>query len=221
MKHLLLILGGIFLTTTVIAQTVGDTHLDGLVLITSKQSEDMDGVKGSPYLEEEFKRGTFAVEGKEPIGVFLRFDVSKDQMEIKTDLEAEEVYKLPMSRDAEYQLGGKIFRYGEILVDGKRIAGHFIEHYGGDSYRLLEKPVIDFTDAVKATTGYDEDQPARIEIDREYFIVDAKGNAKRVEIKHRDIKKAFEDDQSRDYLSDNKIRDLEDLKDFVEFLDQQ
>lgn len=198
-----------------------DSGNHGLMRISVKESDRMNDVKGSPYLNESFQAGTAKVKDKEPLNVFLRFNVAQDQIEIKLDSRSEEVYLLPRNGNSIYEIGDQTIVFDEFVSEGNRISGYFIEHFDGDQFRLLEKPVATLTEAVKAKTGYDKDRPAEINIEEEFFILTEDGKAQNVRIKQKDLKKAFDSEGARKYLGDNKIRSVQDLKAFVAFLDKQ
>lgn len=181
----------------------------------------MDAIEGSPYLNENFQAGIAKVEGKEPLSVFLRYNVPQDQMEIKLDLQSAEVYELPKNNKTHYKVGSQTFVFDMLKFEGSVIGGYFIELYSGEKFRLLEKPIATLTEAIKAKTGYDKDRPAQIKLEEEYFVVKEDGQVLNVRLKHKDIKNAFDSEPSKEYLSDNKIRSEEDLKSFISWLDKQ
>ena len=192
-----------------------------LMLIPVKVNAAMERLDGSPYFNEDFVMGTVTLEGKDPLKVFVRYDAHQEQMEIKTDLQGEQVYSLPKKKSTIYEIGAKKFILDEIFHDNSRITGYFIEHYNGENFRLLEKPVVKVTEAIKARTGYDKDIPAKIVIEEEFYVLDDQGQIHNVRLKHRDIKKTFDSGNAQEYLSDNKIRSEEDFIAFVSYLDKQ
>lgn len=190
------------------------------MLIKTKRSSTLSKIEGTPFLNDEFQRGEIIIEGKEPIDAFMRYDVNNEIIEIKLDPSNEEVFYMEPNLKAEFRFGGNVYNIHEITIDGGKISGIFIEHYTGDNYSFLEKPTIEIIPAEKARTGYDEDEPAKIKIESKFFIIDDRGEVKEVEVKHRDIRKAFDWGKAKDYLKDNRIRNIEDLKVFVSFLDE-
>lgn len=220
-KQFFILLGVLAMFDSIGQVQLQDGINQNLMLISTKESDRMKTLEGSPFLQEEFNYGTATVEGKQPLNVFLRYNVHQDQIEIKTDVQSEEVYLLPKKESTVYQIGSDTFVLDEFVFNGERISGYFIEHYKGKNFRLLEKSYATVTEAVKAKTGYDRDRPARIEIDEEFFVVNDQGAIKKVRVKHRDIKKAYDSDRAKEYLSDNRIRSKEDLISFVSFLDEQ
>ena len=221
MKNILFIILGLFCSVQGYNQVLTDSGNHGLMLITTKENDKLNDLEGSPYLEEEFVPGSAMVSGKEPLNVFLRYNVYKEQVEIKLDPRSEEIYILPMNTLASYKMGSDMLILETIVLNGEKIFGYFFEHYDGENYRLLEKPKVTLTEAVKAKTGYEKDRPARLKIEEEYYVIKENGQVLNVPLKHRDIKKTFDSENSKEYLSDNKIRSEEDLISFITWLDKQ
>lgn len=208
-----------FFTIDVWAQ-IHDGGNHGLMTVTLKKNENMNAVQGSPYLNEEFQRGTAVVDEKEPLNVFLRYDVSREIFEIKTEISSNEILMLPPNLKTEYHVAGDKFIYDNIRFEGKNINGYFKEHYSGKQFRLLEKPTVTITEPVEAKTGYEKDRPARIVIGEEFFVISNDGQVKNVSLKQRDVKKMFPSNIAKKYLKENKVRSIEDLAAFVAYLDK-
>ena len=223
MKKYFLIPALLFAFIGVEAQVqINDSGNHSLMLITTKKNPALSKVDGSPFLYDDFRMGTAMMEGKEPLNVYVRYDVSTEQMEIKTDLKSEDIYVLPAGQHATYKVGKNTFKYGTINYEGNSILGYFVEHYDGDNYKLVTKHRAEVSEAVKAKTGYDRDIPARIKIEEDFYIVDKKtGSAYKVRAKNRDLDDFFTSPEAKKYLSDNKVRSTEDLVYFVAFLDKQ
>jgi hypothetical protein len=219
MKRYFLILLIFFVGRQGFGQVINDSGNHSLMLLTTKENARMNSVEGSPYLHEEFRYGTATIQGKEPLKVFMRYNVDQEQIEIKTDIKSEDIYVLPKDEKTLYEIGPEALVFDQISHNGKRIFGYFIEHFKGKNLRLLEKPVASLTEAVKAKTGYDRDRPAKIVIEEEFYVVNMNGKVKNVRLKHRDIKKTFNSPFAKKYLSNNKIRSEEDLISFVVYLD--
>lgn len=222
MNKLIVLLLGVFTAVGVQAQQVyADSGNHGLMTITTKKNDNLKDVQGSPYMDENYVYGTVKVEGKDPLKVFLRYDVFNENMEVKLDKNADKTYVLPLSEEAVYRIGPDAFRYRTLRHEGNTITGYFVEHYSGENYHLLEKPSIEITEAIKARTGYERDRPAEMTLEREFYIVGKDNKVENVKLKHRDVKKAFNSKEAKSYLKDNKIRSKQDLIAFVSYLDQQ
>lgn len=222
MKKQLLLILVIFICGANYAQVpINDSGNHGLMTITTKKNESMKEIQGSPYLVRDFQYGTATVEGKQPLKVFMRYNVLQEKIEIKIELNAEETYLLPKHQKTVYEIVSDTFVYDQVDFNGKKITGYFLEHYVGQNFRLLEKPTTSVTEAVKAKTGYDRDRPAEIVIKKEYYVVKENNQVENVRLKHRDIKKIFDSDRAKTYLSKNKIRTEQDFVYFISYLDKQ
>ena len=219
MKIFLFILYILVGFTTVKAQVINKLGIDDLFLMT-KDSDILNEVEGSPYWNKKFEYGTVTLGNKQPIKAFLRYNANNETVEIKTEQNSEEIYILPLNRNAKYMVANELFVYHEIYYDNKKISGYFIEHHNGEKYKLLEKPTITRSEAVKAKSSYESDTPARITIDSDFYIVSDRSSGKKVKIKNRDIKKAFPSQKAKKFISDHKIREKEDLIALLEFLEQ-
>lgn len=218
MKKILFITALIFSLTRTSAQLIIEEGING-VLIETKSSPVLNEIEGSPYLEKDFQPGELVIEGKKALPVFLRYDVSSEIMEIKTSHDDSHVYKLSPTLKGYYIINGAHFIFDQISHAGKRYSGYFILHHQSKNYSLLEKPIIDIKEAQKAKSGYEEDKPAQISIDSEFFVL-KDGDVHDLKIKHRDVKKLFGSDKAKAYLDENKIRSLDDLIKFLRYLDQ-
>lgn len=219
MKRIIFTIVFLTILSPVRGQMVVEGGLNG-VLVETRTSPVLEKIEGSPYFKNDFQRGEMQIEGKQALQVYLRYDVSNETMEIKTDLNEKQIYKLSPALKARYQIGDDIFVYDQMKYGGENYNGFFKRIYQGKVFTLLEKPVIKIKEAQKAKSGYEEDKPAQISVESEYFIVGEKGKVYNVRIKHRDIKKIFQSNEAKKYLSNNKIRTLEDLKKFIKYLEQ-
>lgn len=192
----------------------------GLMTLTTKNI-NLNEVQGSPYLNLNFEPGTVSIEGKSPLVGFLRYDVLNEVIEIKTNLNSPEIFVLPTTNKATYKFDNKDIVYDQIYKDSKKINGYVIEHFKGKNFRLVEKPTATITEPVRARTGYESDQFARIRIDQEFYIQKKNGNFENVRIKQKDIRNAFNSPEANKYLSDNKIKTIDDLIGFLKYLDSK
>lgn len=218
MKKLILLLAIIYFPSLVPAQ-INDSGMNGYMKITTKENDRMNSIEGSPYLYEEFTAGTIDLEAKTTLSVFLRYNVVKETMEIKTDKNSKDTYTLPLNKTTVYSLGAQKYISEKINFKGKNIIGFFIEHYKGENVRFLEKPTVTITDPVKAQTGYDKDKPAQIKIDQEYYLVFSDGQVEKIKLRQRDLKDVFDKGVAKKYLSGNKVKSVEDLVAFLSGVD--
>lgn len=218
MKKLILLVAIIFCPPLVSAQ-INDSGMNGFMKITTKENDIMNRIEGSPYLNEEFAAGIIKQEGKINLNVYLRYNVVKEIMEIKTDKNSKDTYTLPLNKTTIYSLGAQNYLPEEISYQGNNITGFFIEHYRGENVRLLEKPTVTITDPVKAQTGYEKDKPALIKIDQEYYLVFKEGKVENIRLKQRDLKDVFDEGAAKKYLSGHKVKTVDDLIKFLSVVD--
>lgn len=212
---------GLFGTFMTSAQLVQDTGNHSLMLIQTKNTGD-ELIEGTPYYDDNFLPGTFTLEGKEPTNVFLRYNVVEEQMEIKTELNGEETYMLPVNTKAKYQIGKDNYGFRNLRIDGSLVKGYFKEHYNGEKVSLYEKIIASTSEPVKAQTAYQKDKPARIVMDERYFLVLDNGKVEEVRLKSKDFKKALPDSKAvNSYLSDNKVKSIEDFIRMLEWYEMQ
>lgn len=193
---------------------------DGRYELFGKDDPNLNKAQGSPYLNDNFLPGKIFFEGKPDLPVQLRFNIYAENFEIKVDKGKRDIYTVRDWENAIYEMGGKKFVSAEVDHNGRTIKGFFIEHFNGSQYRLLEKPEIKVTPPVRSDSGYSEDQPAQIKKSSSFFVQKPSGEIKEVKIKHRDIRKEFTSEAAKKYLSDNKIKEVEDLVAFLKFIDQ-
>lgn len=192
---------------------------DGRYELIGKDDQSLINASGSPYLTEEFLPGKIYFEGKPPLSVHLRYNIYNETIEVKPDPNKDDIFKVSDKERAIYELNGDKLVSREFWHNDRKIWGFFLEHYNGDQYQLLEKPEIKVTPPVRSESGYSEDESAKMKKTSSFYILDKNGEIVNVRIKHRDIKKAFSSPASKKYLSDNKIREAEDLVAFLQYMD--
>lgn len=177
-------------------------------------------MEGSPYFESDaFQRGKIQV-GENELVVYLRYDVGNERMEIKVNPEDSDSYQLPYVEDITYFLGGKKFVIERLKVQEKTVFGYFVQYYDGSGVSLYGKPLASFTEAQEAKTGYQSNKPARIDISEKYYVIHEDGTAEEVTTRSRDLRRAFDSEVARNYLKENRVRNVEDLAAFVAFYDR-
>lgn len=204
------------------AQVINDSGQHGRMTLQTKKGNSLNGLEGSPYENENFQVGKITMEGNKPVTAFLRYDVLNDDMEIKTELNGEDIYVLPNKKITEYSIGANRFLYQSLQHDGKLIEGYFKEYFKGENVRLLTRLTAIVTEPYKAKTGYEKDRPSQIIIQENYFLSFKDGRVEEVKLKEKDFKKALPSSKAvNSYFSDNKLRDLEDYIKFLEWYDKQ
>lgn len=201
---------------------VNDGGGHSMMQINISPSDNVNGIKGTPYLYEDFRTGTVIMEGKAPLSAFLRYNINSETFEIKTEKDGEEIYVLPLSTETEYHLGTEIFTYRNLNFEGKDISGYFQTHFDGNKVSLLEKPSLFFVEAINAKTPYEKDIPGQIKLNKDLYLVFSDGSAKAVSLKEKDFERAFSSSKSvKKYLGDNKLKTIQDFTKMLEWYDNQ
>lgn len=221
-KYFYLIITGAFFITTSVSAQIHESGGHSMMRVSTKQSDILKEVKGSPYLYDDFRYGMVTMEGKEPLRVLMRYDINTETFEIKTEQSSEDIFILPLDPDTKYHLGSQTFDYRTINFEGKEITGYFQAHFDGENVSLLEKPSLTFIEPVKARTGYDEDRPGKIKLNNDLYLVFTDGKVENVRLKERDFEKAFSSSKNAEkYFSDNKLKTAEDFIKMLEWYDDQ
>lgn len=196
-----------------------DSGNHGFMLITTKEAPEKAS-KGSPYFEDDnFRKGVVRISEKTPLDVWLRYDVMKEVMEIKLSSNTEEIYRLPLEEEVEYEIGSRTFRADRLRHAGSTYFGYFVEYYRGQFLSLLGKPQLEIQESTQPKSGY-TDSSDRLKIEEEFFVIWENGDIEKVRARHRDIRSFFDSDLAQDYLKDNRVRSIEDLTAFIAYYDK-
>lgn len=180
------------------------------------------GYTGSPFVDEEFKKGAILDENGKSQPAFLRYNAVEGLMEIKLDKLQEDIHVLPRIEKITYELGGyTYFIDSKRTKDGELLKGYFVKYYDGDNIKLIGWPRPDLMEPQEAKSGYDKDKPAHLKIDMEYYLEIEGSRLEEVRLRSRDFRKAFDkNNRFKDYLSNNKIKSLEDAIKALDFLNE-
>lgn len=188
--------------------------------LVEKKSSVLEEVDGSPYLYDQFLYGTLQMKNQKPIKAFLRYNVAYEEFEIKLDQQTSKIFVIPIENNVKYMIGTESLFLDNLLVNGDEVYGYFIELFDGNRYRLLKKPIVHVKDAVEAQNGFQENEPSKLKVISNYYVIDNQGGIHKFRINKRDLKKAFPDSAAKKYLSKNKIKTYEDLVKFIAYLDK-
>lgn len=187
--------------------------------LVEKKSSVLEEVDGSPYLYDQFLYGSLQMKNQKPIKVFLRYNVAYEEFEIKLEQQTEKIFVIPIENNVKYMIGAETLILDKLIVNGEEVYGYFIELFNGNRYRLLKKPVVQVRDAVEAQNGFQENEPAKLKVLSDYYVLDNEGATRKFRIKKRELKKAFPSSRAKKYLSKNKLKTYEDLVSFISHLD--
>lgn len=177
------------------------------------QSKTPEGFTGSQYLDKNFQQGVILDGEGRSQPAYLRYNAVEEVMEIKLQPQDEKVQVLPRLKNIRYAINGNTWFIESFRNDnGDYIDGYFVSLFEGDKIKLMGKAVPDVREAQIANTGYQQDKPAHIDVEMEYYIMLQDNILRYTRLKQRDIKKIIPQTQEvKSYLSNNKIKDVNDL----------
>lgn len=222
MKKLLLIPAFLFCGITGFAQISDFMPGNNPMQILTLEKTPM-GYTGSPYVENDYTQGVIVDENGKSQPAYLRYNTVEDVVEIKINKGEKETFVLPKIKNLTYKLNGYTYVLdNKQTTDGERLEGYFIQYHDGDKVKFYGRPLPDVTEAQQARTGYGKDKPAHLGVKMEYYISNENGVLQNVKLKEKDLKKALPSSNALDsYLSDNKIRSVEDVKKMLQWYETQ
>lgn len=142
--------------------------MDAMQEFTSKVSKKMvltSSIKGSPFFEEKFQKGTLDYFGRKVKGdSYFRYNSFNDEIEIgdrPDQKEAEEI--IIQSAKVICYINDEKYVYlpfkGKDLVSNE--IGYLIVLYEGKNYTLYQRKVKEFKEATVARTSYERSFPPR------------------------------------------------------------
>ncbi|MCH4823900.1 hypothetical protein ML462_12025 [Gramella lutea] len=171
---------------------------------------------GSPFLDDEFRMGKILSRGKE-MPVLLRYNVLSNQIEIKVD-ENDEVITLPRDQSTRYMLEGYEYVWMNLLTEEGWKKGYYVKYFEGDKVKFMGLPSISVRKAEKQSSGYSKAKTAHYKVDMNYYLAKGDSRLESVKIKNRDFEKYLNlDDRGEDFLDENKIKEVADAIDFLEY----
>lgn len=190
---------------------------------TFKATDDSNNnMAGSPYINEEFLPGKIIVDGKQFQEVYIRFNALKDLMEIKVRPDDNEIFVLPRMDKYSYKQENQTFYLKDVITEeGEMLSGFLIKYYQDPNVLFVGKPVTRIKSAKAAETSYGKAQPAKVDTYVHYYLSLNGDPVKRVKLRERDFRKIFKSKKMREYFADNKVKEIEDVVDMLEFYNTQ
>lgn len=190
---------------------------------TFKASDNLnDNMDGSPYINDEFLPGKIIVDGKQFQDVYFRFNALKDVMEIKVRPDDSEIFVLPRMDKYSFKQENETFYLKDVITnEGEMLSGFLIKYYQDPNVLFVGKPVTKIKPAKAAETGYDKAQPAKVDTYVHYYLSLNGEPVKRVKLRERDFRKIFKSEKMKEYFADNKVKEVEDVVEMLEFYKTQ
>lgn len=172
-------------------------------------------IEGSPYLRDEFVKGTVFVENEKPYAAMMRYNAYQDEIQVQGSDGISSLFK----RDYIWaEIGGETFRiqtYGDRTGTSK---GYFVELNRGN-IRLLKRIVREFKEGQPAVSSYSQNTPPRFDEKVTYYLVREKSPAREVRLRKKDILGFLSSKEVETYVKENKLR-LNSEKEVIQVLTQ-
>lgn len=177
---------------------------------------------GSPYVENEFVQGKIIIKGQKAQPAYLKYNVAKDQIEIKANPLQKDVFVLPRNNQYSFELKNYTYYYGSVTTSKNGyLQGYLMKFYEGDDVGFIAKPVVRIERAKAAETSYDRAKPATMIVETEYYIsVDGRPYEK-IRLKERIIKRKLKDSEKMEaYFDKHKVNSEDDVVDLLQFYEE-
>ncbi|WP_424493524.1 hypothetical protein [Salinimicrobium sp. GXAS 041] len=188
-----------------------------------RNSDAIDAYDGTPYLYKEFKRGVLQFPDHEPLAAQIRYDVAKEEMQIKFD---EESFRV-LHDGIPVQIEGDLYKKFTYRGEEKHIdlLGYFrviTPEAGKGDLLLLEKPYKKVKRG-KAAAAMQKAKPPRYVDKSDFYLRLPDSNlAVKADKKLKNFLKVFpadEQDALKSFIKENKLKPKkeEDLKQIVQY----
>ncbi len=159
-------------------------------------------VEGSPYLTDEFIKGTVFIENEQPYGAMMRYNAYQDEIQVQGADGISSLFK----RDYVWaEIGGQSFRIETYNTRSGTSKGYFVELNRG-KVRLLKRIEKEFKAGQPAVSSYSEDTPPRFEEKVTYYLVREGSPAEEVRLRKKDILEFLSSKEIESYVKENKLR---------------
>jgi hypothetical protein len=174
---------------------------------------DLEDVKGSPFLNEDFAFGNILDENSnQRVETYLRYDIYNDIFEIQLDSRSDKINTLERSTNFVYYLNDEKF----VLIKSNLLN---VEHYtsgngyvvellpGNENAGLYKRYYVELKPGSEALTSYQEDIPPSIRNEIMY-IMKLDGNYYELPADRKDIVDMFPNNQDKikKYIKEKKFK---------------
>ncbi|WP_430411585.1 hypothetical protein [Kordia sp.] len=194
-----------------------------LKFINTKQKDpyeiDWDNVKGSPYLYEQYKVGTFFIGDKSYGQVLMRLNTYSDEIELLPEegQETEALMKVTNSKVTFENKTLKVYTYNDD--DGYEKQGYFLVLSDHKNVSLLFRKKCVFSPNEKAPTANQANRAAKFTQYDRYYIVKEGNKPVEVQPKKKAVIKLFPEktDEIKSYIKSEKLK-LKNQEDFAKLI---
>jgi len=182
--------------------------------------EDLAGVEGTPYSNEEFLLGNVYQNDKLVLkDVYLRYNSYADEIEMKRNSTTDDYGSLLKNPETFV----KIFKDVYIFVPLKNKnddGGYFKIVTSGKHYDLYKKTITAFKQPVQAKTTYQQNKPARFDTKVAYFLMSKDGKLGELPTSRNKAAKVMSSkkDEVKNFIDKNKL-DLDNEADLARLVD--
>jgi hypothetical protein len=200
-------------------KTIDDVRLSKMVAGEhfGLQNLTLDEIKGSPYLNAQFIKGTVVTtKGNKFTDVPLRYDQYQDELQFKKDGKTMTFWPRSVVKRAEF--GNRVFTYATFKTNGNKIKGGYFEILAPGNVRLLAHHSIKFFEKEKVKP-YVDPKPARFDWAMEDFYIQAGALPAQPVTKKKNLLAAFPGHQKEiaDYYKANRLS-AKDKKDLIKLV---
>lgn len=194
------------------------TMQEQLVSLGDDGTVNEEEMQGSSYLNGNFQLGEIVIGESNKQSAYLRYNTLKDVVEIKAKPEQDEIFILPRSEEYSYEFKEYTLVLKDYITDeGEVLNGYVMQYFDKGNIVLLGKSTAKIIPGSIAETSYGKDMPAKIKVFTHYFIGLDGDPVISVKLKKRNFKKIFNEPEMKGYFSENRIKDLNDVIDMLEF----
>lgn len=164
-------------------------------------------IEGSPYLNDEFIKGTvYTTSQTKYVDVLLRYNIFSEQIEFKSDDGPVQALVAPETVEM-IELGNYKIVYVPYALARKIRRSFFMQIENGDKAVLLSRPQVFFEDAKKPAAYQDAEPPKFIRKSDEYYIRIGKEAAVLISNK-KDLEEVFPDHKNKvdSFIKKNKVK---------------
>jgi len=174
---------------------------------------DLEDVKGSPFLDEDFSFGNILDENSnQRVETYLRYDIYNDVFEIQLDNRTDKINTLDRTTNFVYYLNDEKFvliKTNILNVEQYNSGNGYVVELipESDNATLYKRYYIELKPGSKALTSYQEDIPPTI--DKEImYIVKLEGDYYELPADKKDIIEVFPDNQDKikKYIKEKKFK---------------
>jgi hypothetical protein len=159
-------------------------------------------VEGSPYLNDEFVRGTVFVEKEKPYAAMMRYNAYQDEIQVQGPDGISSLFK----RDYVWaEIGGQSFRIETYKTRSGTSKGYFVELNRGE-VRLLKRIVREFKEGQPAVSSYSEDTPPRFDEEVTYYLIREGSPAEEVRLRKKDVLGFLSSKEMESYVKEYKLK---------------